>query len=329
MPQTPLELLSAAPLGIRPTISLSEGSDPRVVAGALAAKKAGIADVILVGSDDQVRSMLLEQGWSETDEGVAIHDPTTSELTQEFANSFHSLRKHKGTDAVTAFKAVQAPLVYAAMLVREGHADGTLSGAVATTSEVVRTALQVIGKAHDSSIVSSFFLMFPPKGYKLGHAMLYSDCGLIIDPSSDELVSIAVASAKSFRALMQTEPKIAMLSFSTKGSAKHARVTKVIDAVTRLQTDYPELQVDGELQFDAALVPDIAASKAPRSEVAGEANVMIFPNLDAGNIGYKITQRLGAYAAIGPILQGLAKPANDLSRGCVAEDVTQMIAVTA
>ena len=158
--------------------------------------------------------------------------------------------------------------------------------------------------------------------------MLYSDSGLVIDPSSDDLVAIATASAASCRALMRQDPKIAMLSFSTKGSARHEKVSKVTDAVAMLKDQYPDLQVDGELQFDAAFVPAVGASKAPGSDVAGHANVMIFPNLDAGNIGYKMTQRVGGYAAIGPILQGLAKPANDLSRGCVAEDVTQMIAVT-
>ena len=328
MTQTPIDLLLSQPPAKRPVVSLSEGSDPRVIAGALAAVKAGVADVILVGPADQVRSELSAQGASE-DEHVAIHDPASSPLTEQLAQAFHAARQHKGMSAEAALEAVKTPLVYAAMLVREGHATGTVGGAVATTSDVVRTALQVIGKAPDAPIVSSFFLMYPPAGAPEGaRAMLYSDSGLVIDPSSDDLVAIATASATSCRALMRQDPKIAMLSFSTKGSARHEKVSKVTDAVAMLKDQHPDLQVDGELQFDAAFVPAVGASKAPGSEVAGHANVMIFPNLDAGNIGYKMTQRVGGYAAIGPILQGLAKPANDLSRGCIAEDVTQMIAVT-
>lgn len=328
MTQTPIDLLLNEPPADRPTVSLSEGSDPRVVAGALAAQKAGIANVILVGSQGAVEAELASQGASAGD-GVSIHDPATSNLTQDFAAAFHELRKHKGVDEEAALKAAQTPLVYAAMLVRLGHAAGTVGGAVATTSDVVRTAIQVIGKAPDAAMVSSFFLMYPPENATAhGRAMLYSDSGLVIDPSADELAAIAAASANSCRALMREEPKIAMLSFSTKGSARHDKVTKVTDALAKLQADHPDLNADGELQFDAAFVPSVGSSKAPGSGVAGQANVMIFPNLDAGNIGYKITQRVGGYSAIGPILQGLAHPANDLSRGCVAEDVTQMIAVT-
>ncbi len=328
MTQTPIDLLLSQPPVKRPVVSLSEGSDPRVIAGALAAVKAGVADVILVGAADQIRSELSAQGASE-DEHVSIHDPSSSPQTEQLAQAFHAARQHKGMSAEAALEAVKTPLVYAAMLVREGHATGTVGGAVATTSDVVRTALQVIGKAADAPIVSSFFLMYPPAGAPEGaRAMLYSDSGLVIDPSSDDLVAIATASAASCRALMRQDPKIAMLSFSTKGSARHEKVSKVTDAVAMLKDQHPDLQVDGELQFDAAFVPAVGASKAPGSDVAGHANVMIFPNLDAGNIGYKMTQRVGGYAAIGPILQGLAKPANDLSRGCVAEDVTQMIAVT-
>ena len=328
MTEKPIDLLLSEAPAQRATIALSEGSDPRVVAGALAAHQAGIADVILVGDTDTVRAELAAQGADEAD-GVAVHDPETSPLTPEFAAAFHDLRKHKGVDEAAAGKAVRDPLVYAAMLVRQGHAAGTVGGAVATTSDVVRTAIQVIGKAPDAAMVSSFFLMYPPEqATEHARAMLYSDSGLVIDPSADELAAIAAASAASCRALMRQEPRIAMLSFSTKGSARHPNVTKVTDALARLQADHPDLQADGELQFDAAFVPAVGASKAPGSDVAGQANVMIFPNLDAGNIGYKITQRVGGYTAIGPILQGLAHPANDLSRGCVASDVTQMIAVT-
>lgn len=328
MTQTPMQILQSEPPANRPVISLSEGADLRVVTGALAAVRAGVTDVILVGNAAEVRARLAELGAGESDH-LQVHDPIQSDLTAGLAEAFHGMRQHKGVDAAKALEAVQTPLIYAAMLVREGHATGTVGGAVHTTSDVVRTALQVIGKAENAPIVSSFFLMYPPEARQQGgRAMLYSDCGLVIDPSSDELVAIAAESAISARALLRLEPKIAMLSFSTKGSARHAAVSKVSDAVAMLRNQRPDLQVDGELQFDAAFVPSVGASKAPGSDVAGQANVMVFPNLDAGNIGYKITQRVGGYAAIGPILQGLAQPANDLSRGCVAEDVTQMIAVT-
>ena len=229
-----------------------------------------------------------------------------------------------------AEKQAPDPLVFAAMLVRNDHADGTVGGAVATTSDTVRAALQVIGKAKTATLVSSFFLMVLPEGHPSGRGgMIYSDCGLVIDPSAEELAAIAQQSAASCVALMDETPKVAMLSFSTKGSARHPNVDKVTQAAALVKEQAPDLNVDGELQFDAAFVPSVGDSKAAGSSVAGHANVMIFPNLDAGNIGYKITQRIGGATAIGPVLQGLAKPANDLSRGCAADDVLHMIAVTA
>ncbi|KIC40635.1 phosphate acetyltransferase [Ruegeria sp. ANG-R] len=328
MTKTPIELLAASAPDTRPVVALSEGTDPRIVAGALAAQKAGLTDIILVGPQADVEAALHAEDASAGD-GIEIHDPTQSALTATFAAEYLDLRKHKGIDDAAARKAAETPLVYAAMLVRLGHATGTVGGAVHTTGDVVRTAIQVIGMSPDAGMVSSFFLMYPPETASAGaRAMLYSDCGLVIDPNSEELASIAAASAVSARALLQEEPKIAMLSFSTKGSARHPAVDKVINATNILRAKHPELNVDGELQFDAAFVPSIGERKSPGSPVAGQANVKIFPNLDAGNIGYKMTQRLGGYLAIGPVLQGLAKPANDLSRGCSAEDVTQIIAVT-
>ena len=310
-------------------IVLSEGNDPRVVAGALEAARAGIARITLVGPQTDVEKVLTGTG-ATADDNISIQDPKTSNMTDEVAQTFFELRKHKGVREDHAAEQARNPLVFAAMMVRNGHADGTVGGAVNTTSDVVRAALQVIGKAKTAPLVSSFFLMALPENHPSGRAaMTFGDCGLVIDPNAEELAAIAVASAASHQQLLEETPKVALLSFSTMGSAKHPNVTKVTDAMTFLRDNHPALDADGELQFDAAFVPEVGASKAPASNVAGHANVMIFPNLDAGNIGYKIAQRIGGCDAIGPVLQGLAKPANDLSRGCTAEDVTNMIAVTA
>lgn len=325
MKMTPSLLLASARSENRPVIAMSEGTDPRIVQGALAARDAEIADIILVGPSDEVASQLSACGRIESD-GIQVHDPATSDLSAEFAEAFFDLRKHKGVDLERAQREVRNPLIYAAMLVRQGYAAGTVGGAVAATPDIVRAALQVIGKAADAPLVSSFFLMFPPSD--AGRPMVYADCGLVIDPSSKEQAAIAAASCLSCSALLDEDPKVAFLSFSTKGSARHEAVDKVAEAARLFCENHPEIPSDGELQFDAAFVPSVAARKAPDSAIAGEANVMIFPSLDAGNIAYKISQRLGGYAAIGPILQGLKQPANDLSRGCSAEDVTTMIAVT-
>lgn len=309
-------------------IVLSEGHDPRIVVGALEAVRAGIARITLVGPAADVEAKLLSAG-STPEDAINIQDPATSDLTEEAAHSYFELRKHKGIREDFAAEQARDPLVFAAMMVRNGHADGTVGGAVATTSDTVRAALQVICKAEGAPLVSSFFLMVLPDDHPSGRgAMTFGDCGLVIDPTAEELTAIAAASAVSHEQLTGEAPKLALLSFSTKGSARHLNVTKVTDALALLAQQYPHLEADGELQFDAAFVPEVGASKAPGSSVAGHANVMIFPNLDAGNIGYKIAQRIGGCAAIGPILQGLAKPANDLSRGCTAQDVTNMIAVT-
>ncbi len=309
-------------------IVMSEGSDPRIVAGAIAAVTQGLARITLVGAEDEIAAELAAQGMP-NNPALVIEDPATSARTPGYAEAFHKLRAHKGVTAEIAETQARDPLVFAALMVRQGDADGTIGGAVHTTSDTVRAALQVIGKAKDAPLVSSFFLMALPEGHPSGRdAMIFGDCGLVIDPSAEELAAIAAASATSCRQLLETEPRVALLSFSTKGSARHERVTKVSEACRLLHQNNPDLAADGELQFDAAFVPEVAASKAKGSTVAGQANVMIFPNLDAGNIGYKIAQRIGGCEAIGPVLQGLAKPANDLSRGCVAEDVTNMIAVT-
>ena len=309
-------------------IVLSEGIDPRIAAAGVRAVAAGLGQITLVGDTATVTEQLAAMGAAPS-KALQIADPATSPLTAQVAQTYFELRRHKGVTQDMADTQALDPLVFAAMLVRLGHADGTVGGAIHTTSDTVRAALQVIGKALDAPLVSSFFLMALPEGHASGRgAMIFSDCGLVIDPSAPELAAIAAQSAASCRALMAEAPKVALLSFSTMGSAKHAAVTKVTDALDLLRANHPDLAADGELQFDAAFVPSVGASKAKGSDVAGHANVMIFPSLDAGNIGYKIAQRVGGCAAIGPVLQGLAKPANDLSRGCTSDDVLHMIAVT-
>lgn len=325
----PLESLLKNAARSQKVIAMSEGTDPRIVEAAIEARDKGMARTILVGDEltVQLQFSLLKQ---EPGDGIEIHDPTKSPHRDELALLYYSLRKHKGVTLEQALRAASKPHVYAALLVKAGLADGTVGGAVATTAEIVRTAIQVIGPKKGAKLVSSFFLMlFCEAHHAKKGAHIFADSGLVIDPNAEELAEIAMASAESFATLTSETPRVAMLSFSTRGSAEHVAVSKVVTATQIAQETQPNLLIDGELQFDAAFVPDVAASKASDSPLGGDANIFVFPNLESGNIAYKIAQRLGGAVAIGPILQGLDKPANDLSRGCSAEDALHMIAVTA
>jgi len=310
-------------------IVLPEGDDPRIVEGAIRAFDEELAIPVLLGSSATIGSLLKQMGSS--DSRIEVIDPAYSESTDKYAETYHQLRAHKGVDAEAARQTMATDrLVYAATMVRVNDADGTIGGAVNTTGDTVRTALQIIGRAEGVKTVSSFFLMLLEREHHgQPRILVFADCALIVQPSSDELAQIALSSAASYHSLVKLTPRVAMLSFSTAGSARHEAVDRVKQATERVIEESPHLIVDGEIQFDAALVPEISATKAPESPLQGDSNVFVFPSLEAGNIGYKIAQRIGAADAIGPILQGLAQPANDLSRGCSAEDVYRLLAVTA
>lgn len=308
-------------------IVVSEANDARVLSAAHKAQQQGIAQVILVGDTTaiQATATTLQLNLSE----LHIEDPALSDKREVLCQALVAKRAKKGMTIEKAHIALNDPLCFANMLVHCDYADGSVSGAVYSTADVVRSALQLIGKAPDSNLVSSFFLMLLDKPHHpVQGGVIFSDCGLVIDPDEEELAEIAIAATKSARALLQTEPRVAMLSFSTSGSAKHPAVTKVVHAAKRVKVALPDLAIDEDIQFDAAIIPAIAAKKLKDSNVNGQANVFIFPSLEAGNIGYKIAERIGGATAIGPLLQGLAKPANDLSRGCSAEDIFCVLAVT-
>jgi phosphate acetyltransferase len=296
------------------TIILPESHDERVLKAAEILTKENIVSVITLGNEKEINDKASEINADLN--GVKIINQLESEKLDEFADIFYEIRKNKGITPEQAKETLKRDLFFAAMMLKEGLADGAVGGSIAATADVLRAGIMCVGLKKGISIVSSFFLMIlPEKNYT------FADCGVVVDPDSQQLADITISSADNHKKLTGEEPIIAMLSFSTKGSAKHEKIDKILEAMKYVKAKRPDLKVDGELQFDAAVIDSIAKRKAPGSEVAGKANVLIFPDLNAGNIGYKLAQRWGKAEAIGPLVQGLNKPFSDLSRGCSVNDI--------
>ncbi|WP_407417674.1 phosphate acetyltransferase [Paratractidigestivibacter faecalis] len=315
-----LARMKSAAKADKKTIVLPEGEDPRTIEAAKKIVEEGLANLVVLGDPEQIKI-----------DGVTVIDPRTAERKQAYAEKFAELRAKKGVTLPEALEQMNDATYFGTMMVKMGDADGLVSGACHSTANTLRPALQILKTAPGTKLVSAFFIMCT-KSPEFGAdgTLLFADCGLNINPNADELSEIALASAESWKAFMPgEEPKVAMLSFSTMGSAKGDVPTKVQEAVKLANEKNPELALDGDLQLDAALVQSVADLKAPNSSVAGNANILVFPDLEAGNIGYKLVQRFGGAEAYGPVLQGIAKPVNDLSRGCSADDIVGVVAITA
>ncbi len=323
-----LDEIKAKAKALNKTVVLCEGEDSRVVKAAEMATKEGVAKIVLLGDIEEIKKANPEVDLT----GVTVVNPLTSDKLPAYNAQLCELRASKGMTPDQAAKLLRDGTYFGAMMLKMGEVDGLVSGACHSTANTLRPGLQIIKTAPGSSSVSSFNLMIcPERGnqYCPDGMIFFADCGLNPTYTSEGLADCAIATANSAKAITGIEPKVAMLSFSTMGSAKHDNVTLVAEAVKIAKEKAPDLKLDGELQFDAAIVPSVAALKAPDSSVAGKANVFIFPDLQSGNIGYKIAERLGGFMAVGPICQGFAKPLNDLSRGCKSEDVVAAIAITA
>lgn len=308
------------------TIVLPESTDIRTIQATAMILEQGFANVILVGDESKINELKGDLNI----EGATIVNPLTSDKFEDYANTLYEMRKNKGMTLEQAQETMKNPLYWGVMMVKKGEADGMVAGAINSTANTLRPALQILKTAPNVKLVSSFFIMCVPD-CEFGHhgIFLYADSGLVENPNAEELSEIAVCSASTFKNLVGVEPKVAMLSYSSYGSAKSELVDKVVEATKLAKAKAPDVIIDGELQVDAAIVPEIAKSKAPASPLKGEANVLIFPDLNVGNIAYKLTQRLAKAEAYGPITQGIAKPVNDLSRGCSAEDIVGVVAITA
>ncbi|WP_040330702.1 phosphate acetyltransferase [Clostridium ihumii] len=309
-------------------IVLPEGDEERNLKAAEIIVKNKLAEVVLVGCTETIKNNAKELGVNL--EGIEIVDPATSDLTQKYSEAFYELRKNKGVTIEKALETVKDPVYFGTMMVKMDDVDGLVSGAVHSTGDLLRPGLQIIKTAPGIKVVSSFFVMEVPNcEYGTEGTLLFADCAVNPNPNAEELASIAISTAENAKALCNIDPKVAMLSFSTMGSAKHENVDKVRTATEIAKSQRPDLEIDGELQLDAAIVEKVANQKAPNSKVAGNANVLVFPDLQAGNIGYKLVQRFAKANAIGPVCQGFAKPINDLSRGCNVDDIVNVVAITA